>query len=175
MSVEISVHVFIDNSSLYRAMLSMSMGHVKVDYDDLLQLLLGERQLARAGFYCSEFRNDHLSRLEFYSVLESLGLQIFVSHLVGHRSKRSIAALDRTLSNSIRNQIDFDTEGLSNCPVILVAGGAEYVDVVNKLVSRGCDVEVVFFESVCSYALINRATRFREIKLRPINKEQVAM
>ena len=158
------VGVFVDNSSLYRALSGRKQGE-KVNYDDLLTALVEGRNLVQARFYCSEFGRDLVQKSGFYRALERLGYQVRRTKIKGHRSSKRNAAFDSVLSRAIHSAIAWDMcESGHECDVfVLVSGSTEYTDIAQKAVERGIEVEVVFFAEVTSHVLVDNATRFREI------------
>ena len=160
------VCAFIDNSALYKALLVQERSNVRIDYKVLLDSLIQGRALAQARFYCNEFRRDFSQKTGFYSVLENAGFEVKRTRFKGYRSRSRNPAFDPNLNKELRRSMTWDMFQLSLQDYdvfVIVSGGEEHVETVQNLVSLGIEVEVVFFERMTSYELIDVSTSFREL------------
>ncbi len=161
------VVVFLDNSELYRALHSLDVP-AKLDYRLLRDMLVGSRTASQLRFYCGEIATDMKSRKGFYQVLRNVGFEIFAGQRYGARGVFN-AALDEPLQRWIHCQIAYDMASLMSWgnydTFILVSGAPEYAGVVHDLRRRGINVEVAFFNRVCSRDLRENASSFREIDI----------
>ena len=161
------VCAFIDNSALYKALLSQKRPDARIDYRELLNSLVRGRTLAQARFYCSEFSKDFQQKTGFYTVLQDAGFEVKRTRFKGHRSRKRNPALDSTLNRAIHTSMAWDMCDLSNHDdydvFVVVSGGKEHTSTIQNLVLLGIEVEVVFFGEVTSHELISAATSFREL------------
>jgi uncharacterized LabA/DUF88 family protein len=158
--------VFIDNSSLFRALSELGVDD-RFDYRRLSQWLVRDRQPDVIRLYIGEVRTDTQRRYRFYQALEKAGIQVV--RIFQPRSRASNAAFDAVNTAKIEVEITWDICEVVERPdidsIVLVSGSQELARIVTKVVERGVNVEVVFFEEACSPVLRSRATSFRQLRV----------
>lgn len=158
--------VFIDNNSLFRALSRLGVDD-RFDYRRLTQWLVKDREPNLIRLYIGEVRTDVQRRHRFYQALEKAGIEVVRIFQPGSRAPN--AAFDEANTATIEIEIAWDMckmiEECCCCSIVLVSGSQELSRVVAKAVGKGVQVEVVFFEEVCSPVLRSRATSFRQLRV----------
>lgn len=144
------VGVFLDIANLYHS--AKSLYSARVDFQELLSEVIGNRQLIRAlGYTVSSGEEEEK---EFYSALNKIGVEIRTKELQTFSSGKQKGNMDMEIA----------IEALAMAPkldvIILGSGDGDFSVLVNYLQSMGCLVEVVAFGKSTSSKLIESADRF---------------
>lgn len=159
------VCVLVDNCGLFRAL--QGLGSPKLDYKRLKDFVVRQRDPVVVRYYTGEIRNEGPQRAEFYSVLRRAGYDV-IPHCNEQSTERH-AALDITVRAWCMASMVWDMCDLCHTgnydTFILISGCVGLAKAVDRVKSRGVEVEVVFFENECSDELKTCANKFRSLDL----------
>ncbi len=144
------VGVFLDIANLYHS--AKSLYNARVDFQELLNEAVGNRQLIRAvGYTVSSGEEEEK---EFYTALNKMGLEIRTKDLQTFSSGKQKGNMD----------IEIAVDVMAMAPkldvIILSSGDGDFSELVDYLKSIGCLVEVISFGRSTSSKLIESADRF---------------
>jgi uncharacterized LabA/DUF88 family protein len=145
------VGVFIDTQNLYHS--AKHLYNAKVNFKNVLQESVGDRQLVRAIAYVISTESGE--EQGFFDALEKIGIETCVKDLQIFSGGAKKADWDVGLAvDAIKLAPRLDT-------VILATGDGDFTDLVEYLqINKGCQVEVVSFRRSSSAQLIEVADDF---------------
>jgi len=145
------VGVFIDTQNLYHS--AKHLYNAKVNFKNVLQESVGDRQLVRAIAYVISTESGE--EQGFFDALEKIGIETCVKDLQIFSGGAKKADWDVGLAvDAIKLAPRLDT-------VILATGDGDFTDLVEYLqINKGCQVEVVSFRLSSSAQLIEVADDF---------------
>lgn len=154
------VCVLIDNNSL-----SSCFHGGRVNFGQLLEILVGGREAVVQRFYCGEAGTE-TNREQFYRYLRSLGFDVVISR-IWKRTRRS-AQFDPEITSAILCDMAWDMCSLVERgyydAFVIVTGSIELLSAISKVRERGINVEVAFFEDRVPPALRTKATSFKPLE-----------
>jgi len=155
------VMMFIDGSNMYHAIRAYSRKnkrYYKIDYVKLRDVLLQNRHLIRAYFFCSY--DPKAKPVKFYDYLTSNGFEVVAKPLrtrqIGEKSSRTEKGVDVALAVkmlSLAYENAYDT-------AILVSGDSDYVEAVSLVKDKGKRVEIAAFRGTINREFRQLADRF---------------
>lgn len=144
------VGVFLDIANLYHS--AKSLYNSRVDFQELLNEVIGNRKLIRAlGYTVSSGEEDEK---EFYSALNKMGVELRTKELQTFSSGKQKGNMDMEIA------IDAMAMAPKLDVIILGSGDGDFSVLANYLRSMSCLVEVVAFGKSTSSKLIESADRF---------------
>lgn len=165
MSTSVRVMIFLDGSNLFWAKKyynAMNKTDFKIDYSKLMEHLVAGRSLVRAIYYCSTpVPLTSPSQRAFLDYLRKSNIQVVEKEL----KTRTDSATGRAITYEKGVDVALATDLLGMAwenafdVAILVSGDGDYVGAVDKVMSKGKNVEVVAFRGTCSSDLRRAAIR----------------
>jgi uncharacterized LabA/DUF88 family protein len=154
------VGIFVDVQNLYHSAKNLHRG--RVNYNELMRHLVGDRQLIRAMAYVVKsdaVQDTRTGEESFFDALEKAGLELRHKDLQVYPDGQKKADWDVGLAvDAIRMASFLDV-------VILVTGDGDFVPLVNYLKwGQGKLVEVAAFRNSSSTKLVEVADRFINIE-----------
>jgi len=165
------VVILIDNTNLNFTVKKVdTTGQYRLCYNKLVNFLAAGRLLRQVRIYYSDFdRNAHLEeedarkrqeREGFYNWLRWQGFYLKACSLV----ERDGGVKEKGLDASIIRDMDRICRDDRCDTIILVAGDADYKDLVVDVIERYCiKVEVAFFPDFTARSLQSQATKFIDL------------
>lgn len=134
------VMVFIDGSNIFHTV-KCFRPDFRVDYQKIVNVLTGERQLIRIYYFGAEEVPPREKQSKFHEKLQSLGMTVIIRPLqmrndIFVEKGVDVALVTEMLYLGLRNAYDV---------AILVSGDSDYIGTVQKLKSEGKIVEVAAF------------------------------
>jgi uncharacterized LabA/DUF88 family protein len=146
------VAIFVDIQNQYHC---TKKRQIEVDYSKLLQLCVGEGELALARCYLAT--TEAPGQRPFLTHLERSGFELVTRPLVRHQDGSADGNLDGELITDLMDgQNLYDT-------VVLVSGDGDFAYTLRMLKKRGIRVEVLSFREAASGALIREADQFIDL------------
>jgi len=153
------VMIFIDGSNIHWGMKdynSQNGVNYRIDYQKMFGVLLKGRSLARVIYYCSKpIPPSSGSQIRFLDYLRHIGVQVIEKPLKT-RTDPTTGKI-RTVEKGVDVALAVDLIGMAwedaYDIAILVSGDADYVGAVNKVMSKGRNVEVASFQRFLSREL----------------------
>jgi uncharacterized LabA/DUF88 family protein len=157
--------IFIDGSNLHWALRAYNQENhtdVKIDYKKLISFLSRDRTLSRVIYYCSKpIPPGRISQIKFLDYLRSLGIQVIEKPLKVRYGPTDHTRLSNQSIRYVEKGIDValatDLIGMAwedaYDTAILVSGDADYSGAINKVMSKGRNVEVASFRKSLSKEL----------------------
>ncbi len=147
------VAVFIDGNNLFHA---ARFHTLDIDYNKLLQLLLGDGRLLRAFFYTGVDTGAERQQ-GFLLWMRRNGFRVVQKELK--------TFYDGTRKANLDVEIAVDMLSLAGCydTAVLVSGDEDFVYAVNSVAYKGCRVEVAGFRSNTAPKLIDVADYFIDL------------
>lgn len=151
------VAVLIDVQNLYHS--AKALYHKKVNFKELLDSAVGERQLIRAFAYVVRTKTGE--ERPFFEALENLGIEMRVKDLQEYYGGAKKADWDVGIAvDAIK------TTGIVDV-IVLASGDGDYVPLVEYLKNQGRRVEVMAFGRSTSSRLREIADEFLDLDLNP--------
>ena len=151
------VAVLIDVQNLYHS--AKALYHKKVNFKELLDSAVGERQLIRAFAYVVRTKTGE--ERPFFEALENLGIEMRVKDLQEYYGGAKKADWDVGIAvDAIK------TTGIVDV-IVLASGDGDYVPLVEYLKNQGRRVEVMAFGRSTSSRLRETADEFLDLDLNP--------
>ena len=156
MSANAKVMVFLDGSNLFwgrRYYNKANNTNLKIDYVKLTQHAVAGRPFVRAIYYCSTpVPLTNPSQRAFIDYLRKSNIQVVEKELKTRADPAT--GKQRTFEKGVDVALATDLLGMAweNAfdVAILVSGDGDYVGAVEKVMSKGKNVEVVSFRGSCS-------------------------
>lgn len=157
------VAIFIDGSNLYNGMRE-NLSNTRVNLNELIQQLRGDRPLFRAYYYNAPLTEDYDSDLRDGQTrfFESLRRIPYVTVRLGRLHRRhdgslvekgiDVSIAVESLSLAYRDAYDV---------AVLVSGDGDYVELVEAIKRHGKQVEIAMFRNQSAGVLMEYADVFR--------------
>jgi len=149
------VMVFIDGSNVFWGCRYYEQDYgipVSIDYAKLVQHLVGNRRKVRAIFFCSKPDPPPQDQENFHGYLRKNGIQV-VDKLLKVRTDPKTGK-QRWVEKGVDVALATDLLGMAwegaYDTAILISGDADYLGAVQKVMSKGKNVEIVSFRRQCS-------------------------
>jgi uncharacterized LabA/DUF88 family protein len=151
--------MFIDGSNIFWGLKDFRRRNNvndKIDFKKLVDYLLDKRDLTRAIYYCSKpIPPAKASQIGFYDYLRHIGIQVIDKPLKTRYDP--ITKKTRTVEKGVDVALAVDLIGMAwegaYEVAILVSGDEDYLGAVNKVMSKGKNVELVTFRNFMSKEL----------------------
>lgn len=160
------VIIMIDRSNLDQTWRQIDCSGLRPDYMKLTSMLVGQRSQKQVRVYFSELDADRVTdaervdwqrRQDFYNFLRHQG---WVLRCVSKKIQNGVPT-EKGLDGALIRDMDMIGRENRADVVVLVAGDADYVEVVGDLQDRYCvQVEVAFFPHQTAKTLRLRASKF---------------
>jgi uncharacterized LabA/DUF88 family protein len=160
------VIIMVDRSNLDQTWRRIESGPLRPDYIKLKDILIGGRTCHQVRIYYSDIDSELVTdaerpewrrRQDFYTFLRHQG---WVLRGVKKKVYEGIAT-EKGLDGALIRDMETICRDNRCDTIILVAGDADYCDVVSDVQDRYCvKVEVAFFPNQTARDLQNRATKF---------------
>ena len=158
------VMVFIDGSNIYWGQNYYSKVHnekFRIDFNKLIASIVEKRDLIRAIYYCSVPEKPKESQIKFNEYLRKLGIQIIEKRLRERVNKTDGMPITTEKGVDIALATDllaYAWENVYDVPV-LVSGDEDYSGAVQKVMTKGKNVELVSFRGSTSKELSKNCTK----------------
>lgn len=159
MSQNVRVMIFIDGSNLHWARMNYNKTNktnLKIDFKKMLDLLAGSRFLVRAMYYCSKpIPPIDPRQIRFLDYLRNIGIQVIEKPL---KTRTDLATKTMfKVEKGVDVALAVDLIGMAwedaYDTAVLVSGDEDYLGAVNKVMSKGRNVEVSVFRNSLSAEL----------------------
>jgi len=165
MSSSIRIMIFIDGSNIHWGLRDYNLRNntkYRIDYRKLINLLADGRSLVRTIYYCSKpVPPGKGSQIRFLDYLRHIGIQVVEKPLKTRINPET--GKIRTVEKGVDVALAVDFIGMAWEDVydvaILVSGDEDYLGAMNKVMSKGRNVEVVSFQRFLSKELKRGALR----------------
>jgi uncharacterized LabA/DUF88 family protein len=157
--------IFIDGSNLYNGMRD-NLASTRVNLNELIKQLLGERQLMRTYYYNAPLTDDyeHELREGQQRFFESLRRIPYVTVRLGRLHRRHDGSL---VEKGIDVTLAVDALGLAHVDAydtaLLVSGDGDYVELVEALKRLGKHVECTMFRNQSAGILLEYVDVFHPL------------
>jgi len=135
---------------------------IRIDYNKLVTLLAKGRSVIRVIFYCSKpVPPGRVSQIKFLDYLRSLGMQVVEKPLKIRSgppgriqaSNQNIRYVEKGIDVALATDLIGMAWEDAYDTAVLVSGDADYTGAINKVMSKGRNVEVASFRNFLSKEL----------------------
>jgi len=153
------VMIFIDGSNIFWGIKhynKVNNANFKIDYQKLINHVLDGRALVRAIYFCSKpMSTNSLTQKRFYDFLRKSGVQVIEKELKVRRDPET--GRDRYVEKGVDVALAIELLGFAwedaYDIAIIVSGDADYIEAIDRVMSKGKNVEIVAFKDSCSQEL----------------------
>ena len=162
------VMIFIDGSNIYWGQNYFSKIHnekFRIDFRKLIDAVIEKRDLIRTIYYCSVPEKPKESQVKFNDYLRKLGIQIIEKRLrervnpTNGMQTTTEKGVDIALATDL---LAYAWENVYDVAV-LVSGDEDYSGAVQKVMTKGKNVELVSFRGSTSKELSKNCTKITYI------------
>lgn len=158
------VMVFMDGSNLHwarRIYNQQNRTDLKIDYQKFVNVIVGNRELVRAIYYCSKPDSPSEGQQKFIAYLRSIGIQV-VEKLLKTRTDvvtKRMFSVEKGVDVALA--VDLVQLAWENAydVALIVSGDSDYIGAIRVIMSKGKNVEVVSFKNALSRELREAALR----------------
>lgn len=156
--------IFIDGSNIYWGQSNFSKlckEKFRIDFQKLIEVISSNRELVRTVYYCSMPVKPREAQIKFNDYLRKLGIQVVEKKLrertneITNVSSSTEKGVDVALATDL---LGYAWENAYDV-AILVSGDEDYIGAVQKVMSKGKNVEVVSFKGSTSKELSKNCTK----------------
>ena len=164
MSINRRVMVFLDGSNLFWGRNQYNKENktdLRIDYRKLIDHLVGGRQIVRATYYCSKPIPPRETQIRFIDYLRKSGIQVIEKEL---RTRTNLATGEtKSVEKGVDVALAIDLLGMAwegaYDDAIVISGDADYVGAIDKVMSKGKNVEIASYRQSCSRELRGKALK----------------
>jgi uncharacterized LabA/DUF88 family protein len=162
------VMIFIDGSNIYWGQNYFSKIHnekFRIDFRKLIDAVIEKRDLIRTIYYCSVPEKPKESQVKFNDYLRKLGIQIIEKRLRERVNPTNGIQTTTEKGVDIALATDLLAYAWENVydVAVLVSGDEDYSGAVQKVMTKGKNVELVSFRGSTSKELSKNCTKITYI------------